>query len=61
MPATRSVSASPSAASDSAVSPKNIVHAAARTSPLRCGASNASSRHSQSLAACEANTSVSPV
>ena len=37
----------------SAVSPKNIVVAAARTSPGRCGWSNASSRHSQSSAASE--------
>ena len=44
-----------------AVSPKNIVVAAARTRPERCGCSNASSRHSQSSAACEANTSESPV
>ena len=59
--ATRSVSASPPAARLGAVSPKNIVVAAARTSPLRCGCSKASSRHSQSSAAGEAKTSVSPV
>ncbi len=51
--ATRSVSESPPAARISAVSRKNIVDAAARTRPGRCGCSNASSRHSQSCAAAE--------
>ena len=59
--AIRSVNVSPSAARVSVVSPKNIVVAAARTSPERCGWSNASSRHSQSSAAGEPNTSESPV
>ena len=59
--ATSSVSVAASVASSAAVRPKNIVTAAARTSPARPGCSNASSRHCQSAAACEAKTSVSPV
>ena len=59
--AIRSVSESPPAARLSAVSRKKTVDAAARTRPGRCGCSNASSRHSQSCAAAEANTLESPV
>ena len=59
--AIRSVSASPPATRTSAVSPKNIVAAAARTTPVRCGWSNASSRDSQSSAASDSKMSESPV
>ena len=52
-PRPRRSASSPPAARSSAVLPKNIVAAAARTMPGRCGWSNASSRHSQSSAASE--------
>ena len=51
----------PSARSVMAVLPKNMVDAAARTTPARCGWSNASSSASQSAAAWDSNTSESPV
>jgi hypothetical protein len=56
-----SVSVSPPSTSASAVLPKNIVAAAARTMPDRCGWSNASSSVSQSSAASELKMSESPV
>lgn len=55
-----SVNPSPPAARSAARCPKNMVVAAARTTPLRLGVSNASSSRNHSAAAAEANTSVSP-
>ena len=56
----RSVNASPPVANSSTRWPKNMVVAAARTTPLRFGVSNASNSRSQSCAAADPNTSVSP-
>ena len=56
VPAIRSVISSPRPSSSAAVSPKNAVRPAARTRPLRCGCSIASSSVSHSSAPSVANT-----